>query len=380
MTDHTALLWLPDALHDAGIAFAELTGWKANKAGYFWTREDDTDDEYIGEPVGWMWHHTATTGYTPRVVNANGRTKANLWMGLARGNRLYEAGNGPPTVVIASGGPANFSAGAGKRWVLDSYVAEDVRFHGPQREPDDEPPFHGNRYYGATETVHRGDGSPMHPGVWEMQLQVAALMCQRWDWSAWRHVGHLDHTRRKVDQRVDQGAPYTIGLMQDQVQALISPAPPPPPPGGFMGWTMRQGDGIGRGLNCVKWAQVALNGWLAEYPRPGWDMLKVDGEFGPKVTAAVERYQRAAQFDRLADFDHGDPDDANANGDWGRIDGITATFIGRFHPETIHTPPGAVTRHGSDKHTEPYAAFPHDSAAHTDAYAAKDHADTHDIV
>ncbi len=380
MTDHSALLWLPDALHDAGIPFAELTGWKANQPRYYWTDTDDTNDGYRGVPVGWMWHHTATAGFHPVVKDDAGRTKANLWMGLARGNRLYEAGGGPPTVVLASSGPGNFTAGTGKRWVLDSYVAEDDRFHGPQRQPDDVPKWYGNRYYGATETVHRGNGSPMHPGVWEMQVQVAAILCRHFDWSPWRHIGHLDHTRRKVDPRVDQGAPYSIGLMQDQVAALLSP-PPPPPPGGFMGWTMREGDGVDRPLNCVKWAQASLNGWVAQHPNPaGRVPIKVDGIFGPATTALVIDYQPAAQFNRLTDFDLGDPDDGDDNGDWGLIDGVTATFIGRFHPETTHTPPGTTTRHGSSMHTEPYAAFPHDSAAHTDEYAAADHADTHRIV
>ncbi len=221
MPEHQTLLWLPDALRDAGINFAELHGWKTNQSGYYWTNENNQHFGYNGDPVGWVWHHTASLGFTPYVKNAQGQTKANLWMGLARGNRLYQLGNGPPTVVLASGGPGNFTEGSGRRNVLTNYVALDNRFPGPQKLADDSPKFFGNRYYGSTEVIHSGDGSPLHPGVWEMQVQVAALMSQHYGWSEFRHIGHLDHTKRKVDQRFQQGQPYTIAAMQADIAALM---------------------------------------------------------------------------------------------------------------------------------------------------------------
>ncbi len=374
MTDHATLLWLPDALRDAGLAVAELHGWKLNQQGYYWTDEDDTHDRYQGDPVGWMWHHTATSGFTPYVKNAKGQSKANLFMGLARGNRLYQEGGGEPTVVFASGGPGNFTAGAGKRYVMRDLVARDRRFIGPQHQADDVPSWYGNRYYGSTETVHLGDGSLMHPGVWDMQLQVAVLLSEHFGWSAWRHIGHLDHTKRKVDPRVAQGAPYTIGHMQDQVEALLSG------PEAFMGWTMKEGDGVGRPLNCIRWAQAALNGFRAQHPSGSRDPIAVTGVFGPETTAAVTDYQRGAQFNRLGEWDNGDPDDDNDNGDWGQIDAMTAVYIGRFHPEADHTPPGTVTPHGSNMHTAAYALAPHGPKSHTEDYAAKDHAASHTIV
>jgi hypothetical protein len=218
---HQSLLWLPDALRDAGINFAEMHGWKTNQPGYYWTNEDSRHFGYNGDPVGWVWHHTASLGYTPYVKNANGQTKANLWMGLARGNRLYQEGNGPPTTVITSGGPANYSEGSGKRVVLTDYVAEDRHFPGPQSFSDDYPKFWGNRHYGTTELVHAGNGSPCHAGVWEMQLQVAALLSDHYGWSEFRHIGHLDHSKRKIDQKFQQGQPYTIAAMQTGVASLL---------------------------------------------------------------------------------------------------------------------------------------------------------------
>ena len=98
---------------------------------------------------------------------------------------------------------------------------------------------------------------------------------------------------------------------------------------------------------------------------------------------AVIDYQRAAEFDKLAEFDPSN---------LGQIDGVTVTYIARFHPEADHTPPGVLVPHGSDMHTAEYAALPHGSGAHTDTapphgsdahteeYADKDHADTHTIV
>jgi len=57
---------------------------------------------------------------------------------------------------------------------LVDFVAEDIRFPGPQANPDT-PNYFGNRHYRTTETVHPGDGSSLDDGVWEMQLIVATL-------------------------------------------------------------------------------------------------------------------------------------------------------------------------------------------------------------
>lgn len=233
---HQSLLWLPDAARAVGINVIELSGWKENKSGYYWTAPNGKHHGYLGDPNGWMWHHTATSAYTPYVRNSKGQTKANLWFGLWRGesnNRLYQSGGGTPTVVFASAGPANYSSGAGRKSLLTDYVAQDRRFYGPQRNYDNK--WYGNRYYGNTETVHAGDGSPVDQGVWRIQYMVAGLMSNHYGWSPWRHIGHLDHTRRKIDQRFEQGAPYTIGLMQEATQGymagVVVPPEPTPPPG-----------------------------------------------------------------------------------------------------------------------------------------------------
>jgi hypothetical protein len=202
-----------------GVNVVELDGWQVNEPGYFWVTPGtpDVHHGYGGLPNGWMWHHTASASYTPYVKNQKGQTKANLWMGLLRGERLHHSGGGTPTVVLASGGPADYSSGSGRRTLLEEVIMVDRRFPGPQRQADDEPEFFGNRYYGNTEIVHPGHGEPLDPGVWEVAVTTAELMCRRWGWSPWRHVGHYDHTSRKVDIRFQIGSPYSIAPFQDQI-------------------------------------------------------------------------------------------------------------------------------------------------------------------
>lgn len=240
-TEHTSLLWLPDAMRFAGLNVIELDGWKTNEQGYYWTHLDpsdlwnlskDTHDGYTGDPNGWTWHHTASSGYTPYVKNSRGQTKACLWMGLWYEGRLYhQHPSGVPTVVVASSGPADYSQGANYRGYLVDYMTKDFRFAGPQRH-DDTPGYYGNRYSGTTEIVHPGYGEPLHPGVWHHAVITGALLSEHYGWAAWRNHGHYDITDRKVDPRFLTGYPYSIAPMQDEIDALLRPVEPPLPPGG----------------------------------------------------------------------------------------------------------------------------------------------------
>ena len=214
---HEALLFLPDALADADIPFAQLTGWESNQQGYYWVDENGMHRGYLGKPNGAMWHHTATSAYTPSVSN-NGRTIANIYIGIWRNGRLWSFGNGEPLVVLASSGPGNYTSGSGRREVLTQYVVADRRFPGPQEELDDtHPSFFGNRYYINTEVIHPGDGSALMPTIWDLQVETAAVISKHFGWSHWRNIAHQDHTRRKIDQRFAQGAPYTISQHQTDI-------------------------------------------------------------------------------------------------------------------------------------------------------------------
>lgn len=239
---HQALLDLPSALRAHGLTVIELEGWKENEQGYYWTNANGRHFGYQGQPNGWAWHHTATASYTPFVKNFKGQTKANIFAGLWRGDdnyRLHSEGAGEPALVMCSAGPANYSNGSGVKEVLNRYVAEDLRFHGPQRQSDDDPKWYGNRYYGGTEIVHRGDGSPLDQGVFRTVYIAMAVMMDYFEWSPWRHIGHLDHSRRKIDPRFEQGSPYTMGFMQDVAQGYQSGIvlPPTAPIGDDMEWS-----------------------------------------------------------------------------------------------------------------------------------------------
>ena len=301
MAEHQALLFLPDALRDAGLPFGELTGWKSNQQGYYWVDANGKHFGYLGVPVGAMWHHTATTAYTPSVKGATGRTVANIYIGIWRTGRLWSFGGGEPMIVLASGGPANYSSGKGRREVLTQYVAKDKRFPGPQHQADDENPrFYGNRYYVNTEVIHPGDGSALLPAVWDLQVETAAILSKRFGWSEFRNIAHEDHTARKIDQKFAQGAPYTIFQQQQDIKtAMEEPAPPPPPPTGeYEMRTIGLWSGYqSKGKKDERPSVIAAQGMLAYHGHA--DKRSVDGAcasdgwFGPGTVTATKSFQLA---------------------------------------------------------------------------------------
>jgi len=206
--------WLADALRAAGLEVWELDGWRTWEPGYAW-RETPGG---LYEPEGHIVHHTATDGYTPNVHNSSGQTKANAYVGLRREGRLYFSGGGVPTVALCASRPANDSAGYGCRYVLEDYVRLDKRYSGPQSNPDDSPSWAGNRSYWNTETIHPGYGEPLDAGVWDLLIGYSAVLCMELGWAPWRTIAHEDHTKRKVDPRFEQGTPYTIAQIQDDVE------------------------------------------------------------------------------------------------------------------------------------------------------------------
>lgn len=317
MYEHQALLPLPDLLRASGINVVELdktfdlydgtVGWKQNKQGYYFLDEKGKHFGYQGKPNGWVWHHTATSAYTPNVRNRSRQTKAMLYMGLTRGSdRMYQEGDGIPTVAFASAGPANYGNGSGNKPVLVDYVAADVRFNGPQRN-NDTSGFYGNRYYGCTEIVHRGDGSPLDQGVFRMAYTTMAILSDFFGWSPWRHIGHLDHTRRKIDPRFEQGAPYTMGFMQDVAQGfsngIVTPPPLEPPiepPSGVHDMNIiKYKDGFNATPDrqeTVKAAQIMLasRDFADDNTQDG--TCAADGKFGRGTERSVKAFQTASHL------------------------------------------------------------------------------------
>lgn len=267
--------------------------WKVNKQGYYWVDENGRHYAYQGEPVGHHNHHTASSGYTPFVRNASGKTKANAWAGLRRGTRLYQFDGGVPTIALASAGPANYSAGAGNKEFL-AYCATDRRFHGPQRNADDAG-FYGNRHYWATEVIALGDGSPLADDMWDLLIEYNRALRDYLEWSTWRLGGHYDHTRRKIDLKVAQGNPYSVGLLQDLIENTQPTTPPPPPPAGEHTMnTIQYGDGFRASREkqpTVKAAQIMLAAAGFADSNTQDNTCAADGLFGRGTEAAVKAFQ-----------------------------------------------------------------------------------------
>jgi len=198
--------WYLEALRHSGVNVVVLDTWWVPDSSYKWR---------TGQPEGAMWHHTATTAYTPNDE------KANQWAGIMRGDRLYQDGDGEPTLVLANQYPARISSGYGVKALFDDYVCQDRRFVGRQTAPDDD--WAGNRSYWNTEIVLDGVGGVMRGDVWDMCVTAAAVLSEGMGWSAWRNVGHLHHTGRKIDLR-DGRYPDGVATMeafQDQIQLAM---------------------------------------------------------------------------------------------------------------------------------------------------------------
>ena len=186
----TSMTDLPAALEAAGVNVRVLDGWDTPaQSGYYWREDNDN-------PAGAMWHHTATTSYTPN------RDKANGYAGLSMNgsDRLYQEdygdGDFQPVYTIANAYPAPISSGAGDYSVLERVRAglEVVGRQGP-----DTPNWYGNTHYWNTEVVLNGIGSPIDQKVWDMMLTVSDVLNDLMGWTPYHHISHGHHTRRKID-------------------------------------------------------------------------------------------------------------------------------------------------------------------------------------
>lgn len=215
---HTSLLWLPDALRAQGVNVVELDGWKEAQGDYRWTDLDTGSRSYGGEPTCYMIHHTAGSAANPEVRNSSGKwSKANCWAGLWRDGRLYQSGGGTPTIVFTSAGPARVSSGYGHGPTLYE-VADDVRVPWDQPNPDTR--MAANRYAWNVETVARGDGSDIDPGVEAALITMGALLSTHYGWSPWRAIGHLTWSGRKIDP-FWQGERDRIVYIQDRISEMM---------------------------------------------------------------------------------------------------------------------------------------------------------------
>lgn len=224
---------LVDALREEGIPSAqiwELSGWKVNEQGYYWTNIfTNQHNGYNGVANGHLNHHTASSGYTPFVKNSKGQTKANGWVGMRRGDRLYQSGDGVPTIALTSAGPADYSAGSGVREYIKKLSRSEKA--GKQTASDDDPKFYGNRYVWNTEIVCDGVGGQITQDSWDLLIVYNAALARLHDATQFWNGFHAGFTRRKIDFRDGRyaSANATIEAMWPQIAAKLGTDPVEPP-------------------------------------------------------------------------------------------------------------------------------------------------------
>ncbi len=291
----TKLLDFPAALETAGVNVRVVDGWdEPRRTKYYW-RESD------GEPAGHMHHHTAGTAYTP----AGGPDKANGFAGLSYqgSDRLYqeryEEHGYEAVYTIAGAYPAPISSGAGDRQVLDK-VRRGIEVRG--RQGPDTSGWYGNTHYWNTEWVLNGIGAPVDPEVWDMMVLVCQVQNDLMGWTAFNHIAHAHHTRRKVDlwdgsksSSNRDGFDNTLAVLRQDMAGHMPPPIDPPiePPEEYMYVEVEYSDGFNS--NPDKKAAVGgLQGGL-KWKGYGDDNSQspdgVDGKFGRGTERAVKAFQ-----------------------------------------------------------------------------------------
>ena len=314
MPNFTALQDLPSALINLGLQVWTADQWLEGQCNgsdhYLWTDPDTNQKSHDLPPFGYMVHHTAGSAATPPPHDTS---KANAWIGLERGGRLYQEGGGVPTIYLASAGPARISSGYGYKPALWDYTFNDLRAPAHAQGGDGETA--GNRYVFNMETVHRGDGSAIDPGVWEHVVGLGVALSQMFDWTE-RTLGHTSWSGRKIDPRWQLGLAHDgydcIIDVQDGITSLLNggdlPEPPdptdppvvdPPPTGDeYMFPTIREGDGYLEGANpqyrpAVKAMQIMLSHHDYRDAETVDGLCAADGAFGPGSTTQCQNFQQA---------------------------------------------------------------------------------------
>ena len=212
MSTFTALADLPEILEGMGFNVLVAQDWLLGQGEYLWTDPDTGAQSYNGAPSAYMVHHTGTDTATPPPHDTS---KANAWIGLLRGGRLYQTGGGIPTIYLATAGPSRTSSGYGYR-----PAAWDYTFKGHRAPPHAQGADGGtalNRYAFNVETVHDGDGSPIDGGVLRCVEGVGIALEQLLALSEMT-LGHTSWTKRKIDPYWNGNSDCIVSI-QDAVKA-----------------------------------------------------------------------------------------------------------------------------------------------------------------
>lgn len=232
--------WLPAVLRSAGLTVRTVSGWE--------TRGNDSWPLYF-KPQGVVWHHTATGPglSTAALLSLIIHGRSDLPGPLAQ---LVLERDG--TFYVVASGKANH-AGRGEWMGLKS-----------------------NYQVIGIEPANNGTGEPWPQVQLDAYQRGTRAIIDHLEVSEAWVCGHKEWApTRKID-------PY--GLAMNVQRRII---------GGIGDTMIIKPDAHGA---YVRPYQQALNSWALKQSVPDWTPLTEDGIYGPATTAAVSRYQAAAEI------------------------------------------------------------------------------------
>ena len=138
---------------------------------------------------------------------------------MERDGRLYQYGDGVPTIALVSGGPARISAGSGYEPAAWDYTFQNLRApwkaEGPDTVDNNGNKVYLNRFAFSAETVCEGVSTTLDGGVWDHVVGLGVGLHQLFpEWNE-RTLGHASWTTRKTDPE------WTVGKPNDGKKCII---------------------------------------------------------------------------------------------------------------------------------------------------------------
>ena len=276
-----------------GLNVKGLSGWTSWQRGYWVRREGEWSGSgrESNPPTFFINHHTATSAYTSNVKNSKGQSKANIWLGVDRGDtgtgRMYSDGNGVARDDFAVRWAANFGNGACDRTVYERYVWRDLVAPNQPSGGDD---GYANKLGIGMEIIHPGTGGPMDSGVFELAAQINAAAMDVYGWDIARILDHRSSTRRKQDLNQAQKLNgYTINALRARIVEIHGggTTPPPLPQEDDVFLPVNEGDGMGD--KTAKRSDVSVvQRLLNDHPDVNPKLL-TDGKYGSQTVRAVRQ-------------------------------------------------------------------------------------------
>ncbi len=215
MSRHTFLLDLPEILTGMGFNVVVADGWELGQCSgsdhYTFTDPATDIGSHDEKPFAYMVHHSGSKAATPPPAKTS---KAGAWIGLSRGDRLYQYGGGIPTIYLASAGPARVSSGDGYRPAAWDNTFEQRRAPAHAQGLDSTPHIALNRYSFNVETVCEGVGSELDPEVWDNVVGLGEAL-ERMTGLKEMTIGHTSWTSRKPDPE------WRVGMLNDGKNAIV---------------------------------------------------------------------------------------------------------------------------------------------------------------